>query len=65
MQDTTLDCPDAPSCMALLLARLAVDRVLPATYLQELLPSLTDGSVGVAVVQSAGGSSVLACGRCN
>ena len=59
-QDTSLDCPDATACVAMLLARLAVDKVLPATFLGELLPSLTDGSLGVAVVQSAGGPSAIA-----
>lgn len=53
-QDTALDCPDAATCMALFLARMVVDHVLPPPYLEQLLPSLTDGSLGVSVVHSAG-----------
>ena len=54
LQDTALDCPDAATCMALMMARMVVDRVLAPSFLEQLLPSLTDGSLGVSVVHSAG-----------
>ena len=63
MQDTALDCPDAATCMALMMARMCVDRVLPSSYLEQLLPSLTDGSLGVSVVHSAGRLVGAAYGR--
>ena len=62
MQDTALDCPDAATCMALMMARMCVDRVLPSACLEQQLPSLTDGSLGVSVVHSAGGLVGAACG---
>ena len=54
MQDLVLDCPDAAHQLTLFLARAVVDGVLQASFLQSVLPSLSDASLGVSVVQSAG-----------
>lgn len=53
-QDLVLDCPNAAHQLTLFLARAVADGVLPASFLQSVLPSLSDTSLGVSVVQSAG-----------
>lgn len=54
VQDLVLDFPDAAHQLTLFLARAVADGVLPSTFLQSVLPSLSDASLGVSVVQSAG-----------
>ena len=43
--------------MALFLGRAVVDEALPPSFLTSVLPALEGGSLGVAVVQSAGGAA--------
>lgn len=58
VQDLSLDSPDAPHQLALMLGRLVVDEVLPPAFLTAVLPSLEDGSMGVSVVEITGASSL-------
>lgn len=41
---------------ALFVGRAVVDEVLPPAFLVSVLKALPDGSLGVAVVQAAGGA---------
>ena len=61
LQDAVLDCPDAAHQLTLFLARAVADGVLPASFLQSVLPSLSDASLGVSVVQSAGAPLLCCC----
>ena len=59
-QDLVLDCPDAAHQLTLFLARAVADGVLPTSFLQSVLSSLSDASLGVSVVQSAGDGRLCA-----
>lgn len=54
VDDLQLDVPEAAHQVSLFLGRACVDEVLPPSYLTAVLPSLADGSAGVAVVQATG-----------
>ena len=53
LDDIALDCPDAPSDLALFLARAVVDDVLPPTFFRRSLTLLPDGAAGVGCVDDA------------
>jgi hypothetical protein len=53
--DLTLDIPDAAHMLSLFLSRAIADEVLPPRFLTEALAHIPAGSLGVEVVQAAGG----------
>lgn len=60
VDDLSLDIPDAVDILAVFLARAVVDDILPPAFLSKTQKVLAEGSKGIAVIQKAEKSYLLA-----